>query len=342
MSPKTSEIPIGIRAQIITLHELGFSYRKIAEKVGYTFSAVRYVIKRFQKKETIENEARVGRPRKVDERLRRVIIRQATKEPFASAPQLASEIADRTGIVLGRQTVRNVLYSADLHGRSPRKKSFISEINRQKWLAFAREYIQKPATFWHSVIFSDESKFNLFGSDGKRYVWRKRNTELETNHVRVTVKHGGGNRMVWGCMAASGVGNRVFIDGIMRAPDYIEILRSNLKESACKLGLERSFVFQQDNDPKHNAMQTREWLLYHAPSRLLTPPQSPDLNVIENLWSILDAGVRTRKISNAQDLQAALEAAWADISPNLTRHLVDSMPRRLQAVIEANGMHTKY
>ncbi|GFX57454.1 hypothetical protein TNCV_375251 [Trichonephila clavipes] len=59
-------------------------------------------------------------------------------------------------------------------------------------------------------------------------------------------------------MAASGVGKLCFIDGIMTARTYIDILRHNLQSSAQKLGLGTSFVFQQDNDPKHTANLTRE------------------------------------------------------------------------------------
>ncbi len=48
------------------------------------------------------------------------------------------------------------------------------------------------------------------------------------------------------------------------------------------------------------------------------------------------------RISNQKELRKALQAAWNDISPTVTQNLVDSMPRRLKAVIAAKGMHTKY
>ena len=84
-------------------------------------------------------------------------------------------------------------------------------------------------------------------------------------------------------MAYSGIGNLSFINGIMNAKCYIDILRHNLKDSARNLKLEDDFYFQQDNDSKHAAYKTRERLLYNTPYRLMTPPRSPDLNPIENL-----------------------------------------------------------
>ncbi|GFU54095.1 transposable element Tcb2 transposase [Trichonephila clavipes] len=114
--------------------------------------------------------------------------------------------------------------------------------------------------FWNSVIFSDESKFNIYESDGHQKVWRKANAALEPKNMRGTVKHGGGSFMVWDCMPATEVGNLAVIDGIMNQYNYLNILKNNLSQSASKLGLDRSFTFQQDNDPKHTARVVREWL----------------------------------------------------------------------------------
>ena len=52
-----------------------------------------------------------------------------------------------------------------------------------------------------SIIFTDESKFNLFYSDGKVSVWREPGTGLKSEHLNKTVKHGGGSVMVWGCFS---------------------------------------------------------------------------------------------------------------------------------------------
>ena len=69
---------------------------------------------------------------------------------------------------------------------------------------------------------------------------------------------------------------------------YLGILRRNLKESALKLGLQNNFTYYQDNDPKHKTENVRLWLVYNCPHLIETLPQSPDLNVIENLWDHLD------------------------------------------------------
>lgn len=196
--------------------------------------------------------------------------------------------------------------------------------------------------YWKSVIFTDESKFNIFGCDGRTKVWRKPNEELKKRNLRATVKYGGGHVMVWGCFAASGVGNLEFIESKMNAEMYVDILKKNLKPSAAKLGLENRFHFYQDNDPKHKSYISRTWLLYNCPKVIETPPQSPDMNPIENLWEILDRKIRESHISTKKELKEVLLREWQNISPETTLKLVESMPGRMNAVIETKGLPTKY
>ncbi|GFV06699.1 HTH_Tnp_Tc3_2 domain-containing protein [Trichonephila clavipes] len=80
-----------------------------------------------------------------------------------------------------------------------------------------------------------------------------------------------------------------------------------------------------------------EWLLYHCRNQLNTPPQFPDLNVIENLWPHLERAVQKHQITSKEQLKSVLQEEWLNIAPETTRHLVESMPRRLEAVISAKG-----
>jgi hypothetical protein len=180
-------------------------------------------------------------------------------------------------------------------------------VNRKKRLAWAREYILKPTEYWHDVLFADESKFNVSGSDGRQIVWRKKNEEMDPRNLRGTVKHGGGSCMVWGCISTQGVGDLVFIDGILDAEGYLELLKSHLRQSANRLGIEHRFKYYEDNDPKHRSRLVQEWLLYNVPKVLHPPPQSPDLNPIENMWNELDRRVHATPVSGKLELKAQLQ-----------------------------------
>ncbi|CAF3389221.1 unnamed protein product [Rotaria socialis] len=117
-------------------------------------------------------------------------------------------------------------------------------------MLWVRQHWLKPKQFWDSILWSDESKFNLFGSNGRQIVWRQTNESMKRECLKPTVKCGGGSVMVWDCMAASGVGNLVRVDGTMNKEQNEKILTENVKQSAKVLKMQ-SFIFQQDNGPKH-------------------------------------------------------------------------------------------
>lgn len=212
-------------------------------------------------------------------------MRKIKANPKASVPKLASEVATLIKRSISTETVRRVLRKNNINGRVARKRPYISVVNQRKRLEFAKNHINLPPSFWEGVMFTDETKINLFGSDGRQMVWRKPNTELKRKNLCPTVKHGGGCVMLWGSMAASGTGNFEFIETIMDKMKYLDILTRNLRQSAENLNLPSEFYFQQDNNPKHTSHVVREWLLYNVKKKQLkTPPQSPDLNPIENLW----------------------------------------------------------
>lgn len=173
-------------------------------------------------------------------------------------------------------------------------------------------------------------------------MWRKSGTALNKENLCGTVKHGGGGVMVWGCMAASGVGNLQFIESTMDKRAYLDILKTNLKQSAAKLGLGNSYLFQQDNDPKHTADIVKLWLLYNVPKQLRTPPQSPDLNPIEHLWDLLERKIRQHAITSKTMLKEVLQAEWEKISREETMKLVHSMQKRLAEVLKRKGYPTSY
>ena len=86
-------------------------------------------------------------------------------EPKTSAPDLANMIDDDYGIKVVPQTItHNATCMQGTISRSARRKPLISKINKQTRIDFAKVYTNKATEFWHSVIFSDECEFNIFGN----------------------------------------------------------------------------------------------------------------------------------------------------------------------------------
>ena len=108
------------------------------------------------------------------------------------------------------------------------------------------------------------------------------------------------------------------------------------------MGLEGNFTFQHDNDPKHTSQNTKLWLLYNVPKQLNTPSHCPDINPTEHVWQLVDARIRKHNITCKSSLKTTLQEEWPLIAAEETRKLVESMSKRLLAVIQAKGTPTKY
>uniref|UniRef100_A0AAY5JYP5 Tc1-like transposase DDE domain-containing protein n=1 Tax=Esox lucius TaxID=8010 RepID=A0AAY5JYP5_ESOLU len=124
-----------------------------------------------------------------------------------------------------------------------------------------------------------------------------------TKNTIPTVNHGGRNIILWGCFSAKGTGRLHRIEGRMDGAMYCEILVNNLLPSVRALKMGHGWVFQHDNDPKHTARATKEWLRKKHFKVLEWPSQSPHLNPIENLGRELKVHIAQRQTRNLKDLE---------------------------------------
>src|SRR5579863_9446168 len=112
-------------------------------------------------------------------------------------------------------TVRNCLKEAGLKSFPKAKKPLLTKRHIRQRLAFARKYQHWTVEDWKRVIWSDETKINRLGSDGRKWAWKKAGEGLSDRLVQGTLKFGGGSLMMWGCMTWEGVGYAAKIDGRM-------------------------------------------------------------------------------------------------------------------------------
>ncbi|MBN3277122.1 TCB1 transposase, partial [Polyodon spathula] len=337
---KTKEHSTKVRDKVIQMHALGKGYKIISKYLDIPVSTVESIIRKWKLHHTTEPLPRKGHPSKLSTQTRRRLVR-ATERPTITLKELQSSMAGR-GVMVHQSTISRALHNTGLYGRVARKKPLLKKYHLKARLQFVRKHESYPAAMWEKVLWSDETKIELFGQNSKRYVWRKPNTAHASRHTIPTMKNGGGSIMLWGCFSSAGTGHLVTIEGRMDGEKYRKIPQENLLQSAKKLKLGRKFTFQQDNDPKHKAKATLEWLKNKKVNVLQWPSQSHDLNPIENLWHYLKIAVHKHRPTNLNNLEQICQEEWAKITPKLCAKLVYTYPKRLKAVIATKGGSTKY
>jgi hypothetical protein len=328
--------------KVLSLLSSGLSTRAVASQTGVSKSKVALIHKEMgPNKENVP----AGHPSKLSPTDKRAISIQINTGKAENAVQVTQNINTILPQPVCVQTIRNALKQDDFVAVVKKKKPYLSKAHRKARLAFALKYKEWTIEDWKRVIWSDETKINRFGSDGKKYVWKKRGQPLLEREVAPTVKYGGGNIMVWGCMGWNGVGVMVEVEGRMDAKQYVKILEEGLLESIQNSGVSPAdVIFQQDNDPKHTSKLATKFLQDQGINVLDWPAQSPDLNPIEHLWECLKQMMNSygHPPSGVFELWDRAAEKWGEITQEQCQTLIESMPSRLEAVIRAKGGNTKY
>jgi transposase len=327
---------------ILSLLDSGHSAHHISSLTGLHHTT----ISRLQRKHhPYLQKVSAGRPPKLSEADTHYAQHLITSRKAENASQITQILQEITNQSLTSQTTRNHLKKAGLKAVVKAKKPLLTKRHRKERMDFALAHLDWTVEDWKTVVWSDETKINRLGSDGRKWVWKKAGEGLSDRLVKETKKFGGGSLMMWGCMLWDGVGYGCKIDGKMDGELYTKILQDELQESLTYYGKNpSSVIFQQDNDPKHKSKKATIWFKDHGFKVLPWPAQSPDLNPIEHLWDHLKRklGEYERAPAGILELWERVQVEWDKIEPEVCQNLIESMPRRVAAVVKAKGWHTKY
>jgi len=240
--------------------------------------------------------------------------------------------------------VHHSLKVAGMKAVAKKKRPFLSKKHKKQRMDFALTHQDWTVEDWKKVVWSDETKINRMGSDRRKWVWKKAGEGLSDRLVQGTKKFGGGSVMVWACMLLDGVGYACKIDGRMDADLYVKILDEDFQAINYFGKAAEDIIFQQDGDSKHTSGKARTWFEENGFKVLSWPAQSPDLNPIEHLWNHLKRKLAEHEVvpSGMLELWERVEEEWNNIGAEVCQNLIESMPRRVAAVLKAKGGYTKY
>ncbi|KAG1491354.1 hypothetical protein G6F47_010976 [Rhizopus delemar] len=127
---------------------------------------------------------------------------------------------EELGRPMSCQSAINVLHSVEIYAETKKKKSLLTEKHKKARLAWSKKHQYSTVHDWRRVIFSDETKINIWCSDGGKHYWKRKCDRLQPHHIDITVKYGGGGLMLWGCITSEGPGYVCQIyDGTMNSED---------------------------------------------------------------------------------------------------------------------------
>lgn len=342
MSNARSHTRAGLGYRAIGMWEAGLRERDIANRLSLSRATVGFWIRKFKKHGSLDRLSGSGRPRATSFRADRRLGRLCKEHRFATSSQLQSWWSES----VTKQTVRNRLHKLGFKSFRPVVCPLLSPCHRSARLAWAMARCHFREQQWSKIIFTDESRFLLRPVDGRTRVWRMSG---ERYHQQCTVEetmHGGGSVHVWGAISRTGRSQLLILRTNVDGQSYKRVLEDHLLPWAAQHfgpGSD-SWRLQDDNAPPHRATCVKDFKASAGIRSIPWPSRSPDLNPIEHVWDMLGRKLHSSPTqpNTLSQLADRLKTTWNEMLQDDVANLIDSMPRRVRAVIEARGGQTSY
>ena len=209
----------------------------------------------------------------------------------------------------------------------------IRDVNKEKRLAWA---IQNKDMSFEDVIFSDESTIQIETHRRTCCYKRGQKPRYKPKPKHPVKVH------VWAGISYRGRTNLCIFEGKMNAPLFVSILEKSLVPFI-KDVYPDSHRFVQDNDPKHCSNFAKRYYKEKGINWWPTPPESPDLNLIENLWHELKEYIRREvKPQTKQELILGIKAFWTTVTVDKCQRYIGHLKKVIPAVITCDGSATGY
>jgi hypothetical protein len=260
-----------------------------------------------------------------------------------------------TNLKMSNSYIKNLARANGLSHWRAKKRPELSEANAAARLLWCRCRAHWDIPRWRTIAWSDECSVERGSGVEQEWVWGTPADKWKPSMVTTYMSGKQMRVMVWAAFWGDGERCPLFIlerdfeskKHGYTADSYLQVLENRLLDF-----YHDELIFMQDNAPIHTANRVREWMEENGINTMDWPPYSPDLNPIEHAWWELKKQVQRMfpdvingKGDSEEDrsaLEEALKAAWLEIPDAFFDALVESMPARIQACIDAKGWHTKY
>lgn len=315
-----------LHSKIQFCRELGWSQALTARQLNLH----RSFVQRWWKRAGADRKPGSGRPRILQPPVMKKLSSRLKRNPRLSSRKLAAQLS------ISRMTAERGIKSLGLFPYHRPSTIALTKSQKYRRLSWARQHRNFD---FSKTMFVDEKIFVVADQPNPRndIYFARTAAEVQpkaklSHPIKINVCAG---------ITSKGVTRLYLFTENMTGELYKNILSSTLLPDAKKL-LGKRWTLAQDNDKKHTSKIVKAFLQESQVDVLDWPSGSPDLNPIENLWSIVNEKIMQKPPTSLASLKEKLKKEWNAISKNLLKKLFDSMPARLEAVIKAKGAKTKY
>ena len=290
------------RKRIQSLHKQNFHPVEIfktlkSEDLAVSYQSVVRIINKLKLAGSTNNLPRSGRPRKINAEAQAFIEEQMRRNDETTSREIQKKLA-KHGLIVHASTIRRSRKEQGWTLQQTRYCQLIREANKVKRLEFAQRVLDSGDTF-ENVIFSDECSISL--QQFRRTCYEPAKRKPKPKHpLKVNI---------WAGISRSGATKICIFEGIMQADLYCSILEDTLIPFINETLPNHRFM--QDNDPKHTSRRAQAFFDEHGINWWRTPPGSPDLNPIENVWHELKLYLESKvKPRTKEEFIAGIQKFW--------------------------------
>lgn len=318
--------------QIVIFTIAGWKIDEIARYINVNRKTVMRWKQRYNYTEKLERKVGSGRKISIIDDIHKVIGELVTNNRMISIREIRIIINEQHSDI-SLASIQKIIHELNFEWTLQTPKPLLTS----KHISDRLEWAYNHKNFkWGDCIFSDEATIWMEDYSGK--IWMKEGEECLFQKVKHPYKiH------IWAAISRYGKTEIHIFTGNMNSKKYISILESDLVSFYNEIKKRnRRVIYQHDNDSKHRSHATKDFMKLNKIKVLDWPSCSPDLNLIENVWSVMKLNIEKRLPRTKEELIEYIKIEWNNISQNFIDKLYKSMNKRITEVINRSGKSIDY